>query len=308
MFNMFGGGGDESASARPNAAHTAAATTTSGGGGRGSSPQSYYIWGGPGCGKTYTMDLFYDNVEFTNSRKRRVHFHHFMIGVHKRLHKVGKLTVVAQEIAESADLLCFDEFQVTDIADAMMLKQLFEQLFAAGTTVVATSNRHPDELYKNGLQRVLFLPFIDYLKQRCRVLEVASEQDYRLRGGVGLGMGLEGDAATSAAASGGGDCATRALERRRSNFLNERSKGHAELFHTLFQQACGGSRVVGEVLSVYGHSFTAPEAVPDKQLAKFSFDAICDGAYGAADYIEVGERYKTIFLYDVPQVTIIMST
>ena len=145
--------------------------------------QGVYFWGGVGRGKTYLVDTFYDCLPFT--QKMRIHFHHFMLRVHNELQTLkgqsDPLQVVAQRLASEARVICFDEFFVSDITDAMILGTLFEYLFELGITLVATSNIPPDELYRNGLQRARFLPAIALIKAHCEVVNVDSGVDYRLR-------------------------------------------------------------------------------------------------------------------------------
>lgn len=146
-------------------------------------PQGVYMWGGVGRGKTWLMDQFYDSVPFR--RKTRMHFHHFMQHVHRELNKLSgqqnPLEIVADQIYQDAVVICFDEFFVSNVTDAMILSDLFQKLFKRGITLVATSNIAPDGLYKNGIHRDRFLPTIEMVKQNCAILNVDAGVDYRLR-------------------------------------------------------------------------------------------------------------------------------
>ena len=152
------------------------------------SPKGLYIYGGVGRGKSMLMDLFFGNVGV--KKKRRIHFHEFMQEAHELIHiwrknnkaekQAEPIRPVALQLAKKTALICFDEFEVRDIADAMIVSRLFTVLLELGVVVVATSNRHPDELYKNGLQRELFMPFIDLIKTKMNVLCLQGGKDYRL--------------------------------------------------------------------------------------------------------------------------------
>ena len=150
---------------------------------RQTSPRGVYMWGGVGRGKTWLMDQFYDSIPFR--RKTRMHFHHFMQHVHRELNKLSgqrnPLDAVADQIYKEAVVICFDEFFVSNVTDAMILSDLFQKLFARGITLVATSNIAPDGLYKNGIHRDRFIPTIEMVKQQCVILNVDAGVDYRLR-------------------------------------------------------------------------------------------------------------------------------
>ena len=233
-----------------------------------------YMWGGVGRGKTYLMDAFYEALPF--SRKRRTHFHRFMLEVHERRNRhpdqQDPLSAVADEIADATRVLCFDEFYVSDIADAMILGRLFEFLFKRGLTLVATSNVAPDLLYKDGLQRENFLPAIERLKQNCGVLNVDGGSDYRLRALHGMPLYLYPcDKAAMAA-------------------LGERF--YAVAPHGLCERVD---------LNINGRPITARCVA--EGAAWFDFHDLCDGPRAAADYIELARTHHTVVLSYVPLLT-----
>lgn len=156
-------------------------------------PEGLYLYGDVGTGKTMCMDLFYNSLP-SDMKKKRVHFHAWMLDIHARIHEyrvrnkphyshaMDPIVSIASDISNDTYVLCFDELQVTDIADAMILRNLLYELMKTGVVIVFTSNRHPDELYKNGIQRSSFIPCIELLKERCEVVSLNSGIDYRKRG------------------------------------------------------------------------------------------------------------------------------
>ena len=236
-------------------------------------PRGLYIFGAVGRGKTMLMGLFYEETAF--EPKRRSHFHEFMADVHERI-GVARATIpgdpiphVAKEIARDARLLCFDEFHVTDIADAMILGRLFQGLYSAGTVIVATSNAHPAALYKNGLNRQLFLPFIDMLQSRMEVLELQSEKDFRLDKLAGAQLYFTPNDAA----------AKQALDAHW-----ERLTGHHP-----------GKPVT---LDVKGRAVRVP--IASMGVARFNFADLCDVPLGANDYLHIAHAFHTIIIDGIP--------
>lgn len=237
-------------------------------------PRGIYFYGGVGRGKTYIMDLFYESLPF--ERKQRTHFHRFMQQVHTALaalkNQKNPLEQVAEQIAVSARVLCFDEFFVSDIGDAMILGGLLEHLMARNVVLVATSNIHPEGLYANGLQRSRFLPAIELLKKHTQIVELDGGTDYRLRTLQQAclyfhPLGAEAEAGLR-----------QAMERL--------SSGHAEISEDIEIDVLDRPIKVRRVCD---------------EIAWFDCRQLCAGARSAFDYIELARIYHTIILSDVPQ-------
>ncbi|KAF8622164.1 hypothetical protein AX15_007282 [Amanita polypyramis BW_CC] len=245
-----------------------------------SAPKGLYLYGDVGTGKTMLMDMFYQTLPPTVTRKRRVHFHAFMIDVHKRLHAAkiamgyrggDPIVPVARDLAQEAYILCFDEFQVTDIAVAMILRRLLESLLNYGVVCVITSNRHPDDLYKNGLQRTSFVPAIELLKSQFEVADLNSGTDYR--------------------------CIPRPLSQVYFNPLTP--ENNLEI-NNLFQMLTEGDPLIkNRELKIWGRRLVIPEST--SRMAKFHFHELCGQPLSAADYLEVTNTFGTVFVLDVPK-------
>jgi len=256
-------------------------------------PKGLYIYGDVGRGKSMLMDLFFASAPMR--AKRRVHFHAFMLEIHdaintwRKLDAKGKLREakglglkargsalddpippVGARVARSAMLLCFDEFHVTDVADAMILGRLFEALFMQGVVIVATSNRAPGELYKNGINRQLFVPFIALIEQKLEVFGLAGPTDYRLERLKSVEVY---HAPLDAMADRAMDTAWLGL--------TDMPKGQAE------------------TLSVQGRTLKVPQAA--KGVARFSFEELCARPLGAADYLEIAQTYHTVLIDRIPK-------
>jgi protein AFG1 len=245
-----------------------------------SAAKGIYLYGDVGCGKTHLMDMLYAEIP-SGVKKRRVHFHQFMQGVHKDMHNVKKIhgktmdgnqlmREVAVKQVKDAEVLCFDELVVSDVADAMILRRLFDQMYAIGVLAIFTSNRAPEELYKDGLNRGGFLPFIDLVKQRCAVHNMSSQTDHRLAG------------TTS------------------DTYLYPLTNDNSRQFEQQYRDQIRGTPEGKRVLQVYGRDLIVNRAAGG--VCRFTFRELCNNDMGVADYGEIAKSFHTLFLENVPQI------
>lgn len=238
-----------------------------------------YMWGGVGRGKTWLMDLFY--LSLPGERKQRLHFHRFMLRVHEELTalqgKSDPLEIVADRFKAETDVLCFDEFFVSDITDAMLLGGLMKALFARGITLVATSNIPPDELYRNGLQRARFLPAIDAIKQHCDIMNVDAGVDYRLRTLTQAHL-----------------------------WLSPLNADTAREMDKLWLALAGAKRENAPTLEINHRPL--PTLGVENQTLAVSFATLCVDARSQHDYIALSRLFHTVMMLDVPVMTRLMES
>ncbi len=237
-------------------------------------PKGIYFWGGVGRGKSFLMDVFFACVPY--KRKRRIHFHNFMSEVHHEMKKLSNekdpLIALADNIAKATRLLCFDEFHVSDIADAMILGRLLEAMFARGVVMIITSNAAPDELYPNGLQRQKFLPAIGLIKRNLKIINIDSGNDYRLREMASAPLYMLTEDAES----------------------NHRMKA-------IFQRLSTGTIQDSSHIEVQGRLI--PVKLLSAKAVWFDFNAICGGPRAHEDYLEIAKRFATVLISDIPKLT-----
>lgn len=241
-------------------------------------PQGLYLYGDVGSGKTMLMDMLYQTLPPNITSKTRIHFHNFMQDVHKRLHSLkmkhgcdfDAVPFVGAELAEAGSVLCFDEFQCTDVADAMILRRLLDSLMSHGVVMVATSNRHPDDLYRNGIQRASFIPCIELLKERLRVVNLDSPTDYRR------------------------------VARPPANVyrypLGPEAVTHANRWFSHLGDPKDPPHPTSH--KIWGRYLKVPLA--SGKAAKFTFGELCGSPLSAADYLELSRRYRAFVVTDVP--------
>jgi cell division protein ZapE len=246
-------------------------------------PQGIYIYGEVGRGKSMLMDLFFTHADV--AAKMRVHFHAFMRDIHQEINQWRKgaghseadpIPRLARHLAEEAWLLCFDELQILDIADAMIVGRLFQALLDNGVVLVITSNRHPSELYKDGLQRERFIPFINLIIEKLDILELTAQRDYRLNRLQGLPV-----------------------------YHSPLDTGAAKALDEAFERLADGTIAAPSDLTVHERKLTVPLAAGGK-VARFTFPELCEATLGASDYLALATHFDALVLEGIPQMNPLM--
>ena len=234
-----------------------------------------YLYGGVGRGKSMIMDIFFQNVNF--EKKRRLHFHDFMKEIHSEIFLTGKkntnedpVEIVANNFIKKTKLLCFDEMEVKDIADAMILNRLFDKLFLKGLILISTSNQKPENLYKNGLHRERFLPFIKLLNEHMNVSKIEKGKDWR-----------------------------ETFLKGKKTWLYPNNSENRKILNRFFDELTRGFIPISEKLQISGREVVIPSSAGG--IAKFEFRDICEAHLAAADYIEIADKFKGILIYDIPR-------
>ncbi len=282
------------------------------------SPKGIYTYGGVGCGKTFLMELLYkalDDEPNWAQNKQMVHYHKFMLNVHQFMHNSKQehrekgveggnpIDAVVDHVLKTGRLLCLDEFQVTDVADAMILKELFGKLWRKGCILVTTSNRPPRDLYLHGLQRDRFLPFVDLLEEKCQVVSLMeNETDYRMVISA-RDKEQENDETNDIAASDD-EPSNSTLSARRAKQVYFCGRDQKKVIQKLFYERARGRATNPSTLETQGRKVKIPMACKSKSICMFSFEDLCQKALGAADYLVIGQHFSTVVVHGVPKMTV----
>ena len=240
-----------------------------------SNPKGIYIYGGVGRGKSMIMDIFFENIQL--SSKRRLHFHDFMKEVHSEIYSIGQdnknidpIEIFSKQFTENTSLLCFDEMEIRDIADAMIIYRLFKSLFSKGLVLVTTSNQPPENLYRNGLHRDRFLPFIDLININMKVSKISEGKDWRKSSLIG-----------------------------KKTWLNPINSENSEEVDKIFNQLTKGFNVKEDTIMVSGRKIKIPKSAGG--IAVFDFKNLCEQPLAASDYVELADKYKGFLIKNIPK-------